>query len=182
MLRIMCFYQAVAVEEETHSRHQHRLILFVVCVRHHPERHACGQEFRNLPLKAVIGWLMACIGITQSSAFGVKNRIETGDKHFGWNICIEQIVDAREYLSWRRCFLGCRPQHGASSRHHQRGRYSFISHIADDDPQAAIRKRDKIVEITTHLPCGLVVRLNLPSFQDGALFGQKGALNVLGGL
>src|SRR5260370_42033619 len=105
---IVSLHKAVAVEEEALSRGERDFMLLVAAPGQHPKWHARGPEFRNTPLLLTVGQLMSCIGVVQPPALGAKQGKEAGDKHPGWNISSEQIVDprydpARRRASFPRC-------------------------------------------------------------------------------
>src|SRR6266496_5252645 len=154
-------------------------MLLVAGARHHPKRQTSSPQFAGTVIMMPVGWLMSCIGIVQMPIFGIKDSIEAGDKHSSWNIGIEKIVDARQYLARRSLLLSSGADHCARGSHYQGGRYPFVGDIAYDDTQATILKRQKIVEVATDLAGRLVVRYKLPARGKRHLFRQEGALNSL---
>jgi len=92
---IMSLYQAVAVEKQALSRRQHCFVFIVTCARQQPKRHASRPEFCGATSVPAIWRFMSCIGVAQAPAFRVKKRVEAGDKHPGWNLSGEQVIDPR---------------------------------------------------------------------------------------
>src|SRR5450432_2386122 len=94
----MSFYQTIAIEKEAFARDQSCFVLIVASTLHHSKRHTSCPEFDYVSIMLAIWRLMACIGITQMTVFGVHNSIETGNKHAIRDIGIEQIVAPTYYF------------------------------------------------------------------------------------
>src|SRR5437016_1647611 len=92
---VMRLHQAIAVEEEALSRCHGDFMFLVPAPRHHPQRHACSPEFRDAIALTSIRQVLPRIGVAQSPTFGVKKNEEAGDKHPGWNLGREKIIDPR---------------------------------------------------------------------------------------
>src|SRR5712691_2790137 len=92
-LRVMRLHQAIAIEEQALPRRKPHFLFVVACPRHHPQRHPRRLQFSDSRTVSSIWPFMPCISIAQLAAFRIKNSIETGGKHTGWNIGIEQIID-----------------------------------------------------------------------------------------
>src|SRR6266704_4605494 len=92
-LRVMRLHQAITIEEQALARRKPHFLFVVSAPRHHPQRHPRRCQFIDSRTVSSIWPFISCFSIARLSAFRIKNSIETGGKHTGWNFGIEQIID-----------------------------------------------------------------------------------------
>src|SRR5207248_10359243 len=100
---------------------------------------------------------MSCIGIQKLSGFGIQERIKASDKHFRWDVLINDLIDPFKYLPWFHCSLSHGPQNTACGCHHKCGRYPLIGHVSYHKTESTIVELIVVIKVTTHWPCSLVV-------------------------
>ena len=76
--------------------------------------------------------------------------------------------------------LGYGTQNAARGCHQQSCRHAFIGHISDHEAQAVIVEVDKVIKVAADLPGRLVVRVYVPTWERGQIFGQQRFLDELG--
>jgi hypothetical protein len=64
-------------------------------------------------------------------------------------------------------------QDAACGRHHERRGYALVGHVADDEPDATVGKRDHVVEVAPDLARRPVVGSDVPAGQVGQLLGEE---------
>src|SRR5215211_7649356 len=95
-------YQTVAVEQCCLPSIEHYLLLLVFHPRHKPQGHPSGPQLLGDAATVKVGHVVARVGISQATAFGVEDGVEAGYEHVGryaWN---ERFVDSSEHLAGRR--------------------------------------------------------------------------------
>ena len=79
--------------------------------------------------------------------------------------------------------LGCRSaEHGTASGHDQRGRDTFVCHIADDNTEPTLPQVDEVVKVTTDGASRSVEGVNTPASYRRQLLGKQGLLDKGGDL
>src|ERR671917_334358 len=97
-LRLVSFYQPVAVEEGCFADVQSGLLLLITHPRHEAQGHPPGPEFIGVTVTAVeVGQVVACVGVPQATALGLKDGVETGDEHVGRDTDSQSLVHSLEY-------------------------------------------------------------------------------------
>src|SRR5713226_4825331 len=69
-----------------------RFMLFVARARHHSQRHAGCSQFPDAAAMSPVWQIVTRVGEGQAAIARIKNGIEAGDKHSGWNGSSEQVV------------------------------------------------------------------------------------------
>src|SRR5215213_10414992 len=63
---------------------------------------------------------MTGVSVGEATALWIKDAIEAGDEHVGWDVGKERLVDPLEHLARRGIAPGCKAQHAAGRGHNQR--------------------------------------------------------------
>src|SRR5918994_1432535 len=98
-LRVVGFYQAVAVEEGALANTEDYLILLVARLRHEPKRHSPGSKFLRLATVPHIGQVVSGVGEGHTAAPGIEDGVEASYEHIGRDIRHQGVVDPFQDIS-----------------------------------------------------------------------------------
>ena len=127
----MGLYYPIAVKQDAFTVSQCGLFFLILHTRHQAKGHASSSKFSNSThLMAMVRQIMSCIGIQKLSGFGFQERIKAGDKHFRWDVLINDLIDPFKYLPWFHYSLSHGPQNTACGCHQKCGRYPLIGHVS----------------------------------------------------
>src|SRR5215203_3269336 len=98
---VVGLYQAVAVEEGAVASIEHDLVLLVVHAQHKAQGHPSRSELLGVVASPHIGQVMSSVCVPQATALGVEDTIEAGDKHVGWYVYDQRVIDPSQYLPRR---------------------------------------------------------------------------------
>src|ERR687894_792271 len=101
--RVVSLYQPVAVEENALATIEYYLLLLVAHPRHKPKGHPSGPQFLCIATTtaAHIGQVVACVGVGEAPTPRVEDGVEAGDKHVGWYVGDQRVVDPSQYIPRR---------------------------------------------------------------------------------
>src|SRR5829696_8487619 len=107
---------------------------------------------------------MPGIGVGEAAALRVEDGIETGDEHVGRYVGKERLIDSLEHLPRGRGALGCKAQHAAGGRHHQRCWDALARGVSYYQTKPSLKERMEVVEVSSHLSCWPIEGGDLPAF------------------
>src|SRR5215208_6847819 len=178
----MCFNNAVAVEEGAVTDLQQSLLLLISCAGHEPKRHPPRSQLVGLAVMSPAREVVACVGVDKASVLWVEDAIEAGHKRARGYVCNQRFVDPSQNLPWRLQRLNDGSKHAASRCHHQRRRHAMPRGVSYHQSYSSVRKRQEVVEVSTHLPSWSVVGSYLPAIEFGCRLGQQLLLDPSGDL
>src|SRR5215218_366704 len=111
--------QSIAVEEDTLSRLQCDLLLFVAHVGHQTQRHPRSTEFAHTVGMPQVRQVVSGIGVLQPTSPAIQEGGQTGNEHAGRDLRVKNVVDPFEYLARRVRGLGASSQRAAGCGHQQ---------------------------------------------------------------
>src|ERR687890_1475565 len=85
-LRVVGFYQAIAVEENALANIESDLLLLVAHSGHDPKGHAPGSKFLCLVAVPHVGQVVSGVSEAHTSAPGIEDSVEAGHKHVGRDV------------------------------------------------------------------------------------------------
>src|ERR671920_658294 len=178
-LRVVGFYQAIAVEENALANIESDLLLLVAHTGHDPKGHAPGSKFLRLVAVPHVGQVVSGVSEAHTSAPGIEDSVEAGYEHVWRDVGHQGIVDPFQDISRRVVGgLGYGTKHAAGARHHERRGHPLARGVPHDEAKAFLGKHEEVVEVSTHLPGRLVERRDLPALQGRHLLGQRGMLDA----
>src|SRR5918994_1698593 len=123
-----------------------------------------------------VGKVMACVGVTQVSALGLKNGVEAGDEHVGRDTNSQRLVHSLKNLARRRGLrrLNGELQHAAGGGHDQGCRHALAGCVPHHEAQPTLREGMEVVEVSSYLSGGPIEGRILPPFHLRHSFGWWG--------
>src|ERR1700736_53822 len=108
---------------------------------------------------------MTAVCVAYTAAGGVNNRVKGRQKQFRGAVLHNQVVGACQRFGWATATKRCGSDHGAAARHEDRGRYTLIRYLGDDDAEPPSRTRhiEEVVKIATDDTGGQVCRGKIPA-------------------
>src|SRR5215217_7889105 len=108
--------------------------------------------------------VVASVGVDKTSALWLKDGVEAGDKHVGWDASQHRLVDSLKYLP-RRGAWGCShaSKQGTGRAHHESRWHSFTRCVPHSEAHPTVIQLEELVEVSSHLPGWLVVGRDLPA-------------------
>src|SRR5215211_8153271 len=112
-LGVVSLYQPVAVEEGCFASVQDGLLLLIAPPRHEAQGHSSCPQLLGRTITVKVGQVVACVGVGEATALRLKDGVEAGDEHVGWDASQQGFVDPLKYLPRRSGVqgLGYRPEH-----------------------------------------------------------------------
>src|SRR5215203_801521 len=100
-LRIVSFYQPIAVEEGTLASLHDGLLLLITHPWHEAQGHSSCPQLIGVTIAVEVRQVVACVGVGEATALGLKDGVEAGDKHVLRYACQQRLVDPLKNLPWR---------------------------------------------------------------------------------
>src|SRR5215211_7819528 len=178
-LWVVCLYQPITVEQEVVPLGENDFFLLVEHARHQSERHPSRPQLVDLSVVSPAGGVVAGVGVDETAALWVEDAIEAGDERAWRDVGIQDLVGLRQHLPWSDVpSSGDGTKHALGVGHHQRRRNTLAGDIAYDEAYTAVLQAEEVVEVATHLSCGLVTVGQLPALELGQVLRVKGMLDA----
>ena len=92
---VMRFYEPVGVQENSLSRFEDSLFLFVAHLRHKTQRHPSRAKICGCIFAAAAGEAVSSVGVEELSTLGIEDGIEASDEHVRSDACQQRLVHSR---------------------------------------------------------------------------------------
>src|SRR5689334_8114497 len=160
----MCFDYAIAIKQDALALSEGGLFFLILHPWHQAEGHSCRSKFSDFTLLMSMIWqVVTRIGVQKVSAFRVQKCIKTGNKHFRWDVLMDDIVDTLKHLPWTDYSLSNCSKHTSGSCHQKRGWHTLISHVSYHKTQSAVVQINEVIKIPTYLPGSMVIIIHFPT-------------------